>query len=223
QRLTTFLICVIAIFAIAWGQTISGDLVGRIIDQTGAAVPNATVTATNNATNIKSTAQANANGEYRFSNLPPGQYDVSASAANFATATLKNVAVTLNQVATANLTLEVASTTTTVNVSEAAVTIDTSTAQVENTFSSKASQDLPTTSTGFGVLNLSMLTAGVASAGGVGVGIGTGPSVGGQRPRDNNFTVEGIDNNEKSTTGPEVSIPNDAVQEFSLLQNQFTA
>src|SRR5262249_28861438 len=140
-----------------------------------------------------------------------------------ATATLKNVAVVLNQVATANLTLEVSSTTTTVNVSEAGVTIDTTTAQVQNTFSSRSSQDLPTTSTGFGVINLSMLNAGVSSAGGVGVGIGTGPSVGGQRPRSNNFTVEGIDNNEKSTTGPETVIPNDAVAEFATLQNQFTS
>jgi hypothetical protein len=206
----------------ARAQTISGDLVGRVLDQTGAAVPGAMVAATNNATNVKTSKQTNASGEYRIGNLPPGQYDVSASSAGFTPATLKNVSVVLNQVATANLTLEVGSTTTTVNVSEATVVIDTTTAQVQNTYTAKSSEDLPTTSTGFGVLNLSMLTAGVASAGGVGVGIGTGPSVGGQRPRSNNFTVEGVDNNEKSTTGPETSIPNDAVAEFTLLQNQFT-
>jgi hypothetical protein len=60
----------------------------------------------------------------------------------------------------------------------------------------------------------------VATAGGVGVG--TGPSVGGQRPRNNNFTIEGVDNNNKSLTGPLVIVPNDAVAEFSLLQNQFS-
>ena len=49
------------------------------------------------------------------------------------------------------------------------------------------------TSTGSGVLNLSLLDAGVASSGGIGAG--SGPSVGGQRPRNNNFTVEGVDNN----------------------------
>ncbi len=64
-----------------------------------------------------------------------------------------------------------------------------------------------------------MLSAGVATSGGVGVG--TGPSVGGQRPRNNNFTIEGVDNNNKSVTGPLVTVPNDAVAEFSLLQNQF--
>lgn len=71
---------------------------------------------------------------------------------------------------------------------------------------------------GLGVLNLSLLSSGVASSGGVGAG--TGPSVGGQRPRNNNFTIEGVDNNSKSVTGPLAYVPNDAVAEFSLLQNQ---
>ena len=56
-----------------------------------------------------------------------------------------------------------------------------------------------------------------------GVGIGEGPSVGGQRPYNNNFTVEGIDNNQKSTTGALLFVPNDAVSEFTLMQNQFSA
>ena len=71
-----------------------------------------------------------------------------------------------------------------------------------------------------GVLNLSLLAGGVATSGGVGVG--SGPSVGGQRPRNNNFTIEGVDNNNKGVTGPLVTVPNDAVAEFSLLQNQFS-
>uniref|UniRef100_Q01XC9 Cna B domain protein n=1 Tax=Solibacter usitatus (strain Ellin6076) TaxID=234267 RepID=Q01XC9_SOLUE len=207
----------------AWSQTVSGDLVGRVLDAAGSAVPNATITATNTGTNVNTKGTTNTSGEYRIGNLPPGNYDISAAANGFAKATLKNVAVQLNQIATANLTLQVGTVTTSVEVTEAPAVIDTTTAQVQNTFSSKASEDLPTTSNGFGVLNLSMLNAGVTSAGGIGVGIGTGPSVGGQRPRSNNFTVEGIDNNEKSTTGPEASIPNDAVAEFSVLQNQFTA
>ncbi len=56
-----------------------------------------------------------------------------------------------------------------------------------------------------GVLNLSLLDSGVGSTGGLGAG--TGPSVGGQRPRNNNFTVEGIDNNNKGITGPLIYIP----------------
>ncbi len=76
------------------------------------------------------------------------------------------------------------------------------------------------TSTGSGVLNLSLLDAGVATSGGIGAG--SGPSVGGQRPRNNNFTVEGVDNNSMSVTGPLITIPNDAVDSFTVLQNQFS-
>ena len=52
--------------------------------------------------------------------------------------------------------------------------------------------------------------------------LATGPSVGGQRPRNNDFTIEGVDNNNKGVTGPLVMVPNDAVAEFSLLENQFS-
>ena len=105
-------------------------------------------------------------------------------------------------------------------VTAAPPAIDTTTAQVQSTYETKQASDLPSASIGQGVLNLSLLSAGVASSGGVGVG--TGPSVGGQRPRNNNFTVEGVDNNDKSVTGPQTFIPNDAVLEFTLLQNQFS-
>ena len=50
-----------------------------------------------------------------------------------------------------------------------------------------------------------------------------GPSVGGQRPRNNNFSVEGVDNNRKDVTGHNVDIPNEAVAEFSMLENQYSA
>ncbi len=89
-----------------------------------------------------------------------------------------------------------------------------------NTFTSKQLEDLPITSTGSGVLNLSLLNAGVASSGGIAAG--SGPSVSGQRPRNNNFTVEGVDNNNKAVTGPLMQIPNDAVESFTVLQNQFS-
>ena len=73
----------------------------------------------------------------------------------------------------------------------------------------------------YGALNLSLLSAGVASNGGVGQG--TGPSVGGQRPMNNNFMIEGVDNNNKTVTGPLVYVPTEATAEFTLLQNQVGA
>jgi hypothetical protein len=133
--------------------------------------------------------------------------------------TFSDFRVELNKVSTLTASLEIGSTSAVVEVSGATPLINTATAQIDNTFDAKTIEDFPVSSTQ-GVLNLALLQSGVSTSGGVGAG--TGPSVGGQRPRDNNFTIEGVDNNSKSVTGPLVSIPVDAVQEFSALQNQFS-
>ncbi len=205
---------------IAVAQSVSGELVGTIYDTTGAAVPNATVTATNTGTGVPTTTTSSATGQYRLANLPVGTYDLKVSGTGFSDAEVKNAVVSLNTSSTRNITLQLGEAKTVVEVTSAAATIDTTTAQVQSTFESKQIADLPTASTGYGVLNLALYTAGVSTSGTVGVGVG--PSVGGQRPRNNNFTIEGIDNNSKSVTGPLVYIPNDAVAEFAVLANQFS-
>jgi hypothetical protein len=202
-----------------WSQATSGDVVGTVVDASGAVVPNATVNALNVATGIKSTTKTNASGEYRFSNLPVGRYNVSSTSEGYGVTTVQ-AAVELNKTSTVQLKLQVGKVSTTVEVGAVAPAIDTTTAQLQSTYEPQQLQDLPTASVGLGVLNLSLLQAGVASAGSMGAG--TGPSVGGQRPRNNNFTIEGVDNNDKGVTGPLVYIPNDAVAEFSVLQNQFS-
>ncbi len=212
------------ICASALAQSISGDLVGTIYDSTGAVVPNAAIVATNVATGISWTATSTSSGQYRINNLPIGSYNVFASAKGFSKATIKDVGIELNKTSTINVTMRVGQTSSVVEVAEAAVAIDTTTAQVQTSFESRQLVDLPAaaniSNSGAGVLNLSLLTSGVSSAGSVGL---NGPSVGGQRPRDNNYTVEGIDNNDKSVAMWMVTIPNDAVAEFSIMENQFSA
>ena len=201
-------------------QIISGDLVGTVFDKTGAVVPDATVEALNVETGIKYSTKANDAGEYRIGNLPVGTYNVSASTPSFATTTVNGFKVELNKTSTLLITLEIKGAIATVEVSGIPPTLDTTTAQLSNTFEGREVSDLPSATGGSGVLNLSLLGSGVATSGGVGVG--TGPSVGGQRPRNNDFMIEGVDNNNKSVTGPLVVVPNDAVAEFSFLENQFS-
>ena len=122
------------------------------------------------------------------------------TAPGFTKAQVKGVEVTLNKIATTNVKLDVGTNVETVEVTAAAAAIDTTTASVQTSFETTSLADLPTASGGSGVINLSLLNAGVGSSGAV--GLGTGPSVGGQRPRNNNFTIEGIDNNSGSVTGP---------------------
>src|ERR1700757_920635 len=123
--------------ALAWGQAISGDLVGTVTDQSGAAIPNVTVTITNTATGIKIIAKSNTSGEYRVGNLLVGLYSISASSPGFADAMLPNFHVELNKTATANLILSVAGVSSTVEVTDSAPAIDTTTAQVQTTFDQK--------------------------------------------------------------------------------------
>jgi hypothetical protein len=200
-----------------YGQAISGDLVGTVVDPQGAVVANASVVAENVATGVKTTVTTNSTGGFRISNLPIGTYNITGSGAGFKGSTVKGFVVELNKTATLKLSLSLTAAETVVDVSGVGTVIDTSTPQIQTTFETRQLQNA---SAGTGILNLSLLNAGVASSGGLGAG--TGPSVSGQRPRNNNFTIEGVDNNNRSVTGPLVFIPNDAVQNFTVLQNQFS-
>ena len=128
---------------LSFGQAQDSILVGTVIDSSGSAVPGATVVATNKNTGVKYTSVANTVGEYRLNNVPVGQYDVSATAKGFATATVANVDLQLNHTASVNLTLPVGTVSTTVDVTEAAATIDTSTAQLQTTFDARSAVDVP--------------------------------------------------------------------------------
>ena len=207
-----------------FGQTIDANLVGTVVDSSGAAVPNANIEITHVATGTKTTTRTNADGQYRFNNIPTGMYNVTAAAAGFSTASLKNVDIQLSKTSTANITVQVGQVSTTVDVSEVGVVIDTTTAQLQSNFDARQIVNLPiieNSNSLFGALNLALLSAGVSSNGGVGQG--TGPSVGGQRPMNNNFMIEGVDNNNKTVTGPLVYVPTEATAEFTLLQNQVGA
>ena len=70
-------------------QAVSGDFTGAVLDATGAAIPNATVTAQNEATGAKTQVPANNDGVYHLTNLPVGTYTLSVSATGFATATVQ--------------------------------------------------------------------------------------------------------------------------------------
>ncbi len=212
---------------LTFAQAVSGNIVGTVTDSSGAAVVGAEVVATKVATGVSATSKTSNSGEYRFDNLLAGTYRVTARSSGFRTTSVI-AEVLLNQTGTVNVTLSPGASTETVEVSGEAPIIDTTTAQLQTTYEDRQLLDLPTSGLGvstngqnLGVLNLALLDSGVGSTGGLGAG--TGPSVGGQRPRNNNFTVEGVDNNNKGITGPLIYVPQDAVANFSVLQNQFNS
>lgn len=204
-----------------YGQAQDTNLVGTVFDPAGAAVPGAPVAITNERTGVKTTTQTNASGQYLFRNVLPGTYTLTVMQPGFATTTLRGIVLSLNANATQNVSLQVGDVSTTVEVTDTALLIDTTTANITQGYERRESIDMPMAAQPLGALNLSLLAAGVASSGGI--GLGEGPVVGGQRPRNNNFTIEGVDNNRKDVTGRNVDIPNEAVSEFTMLQNQYSA
>ena len=205
-RVCGLILALISLFglgvAAAFGQAIDGSVVGTVVDTQGAAIVGAEVSATNIATNVGATGKTSGSGEYRFDHLLAGTYKITVKMTGFKMTT-ENVVISLNQTVTRNVTLTPGAATETVEVSGVPPVLDTTTAQLQSTYESKVIADSPLASVGSGVINLSLMDAGVASSGGV--GLGTGPSISGQRPRNNNFTIEGVDNNSKSVTGPSAS------------------
>jgi hypothetical protein len=223
--LLTALLAVVCTATITAQQT-TGNVRGVVADPNGAAVPNARVTITSRQTNISQNAQTNDSGEYQFNNLLTGDYTVTVDAPNFKTTTLSDVRVQLNQTTDLPVQLQVGLQGETVEVSAAgAELVNTTDATLARSFGERQVVELAITNVGGafggGVNNLALLAPNVTSSGGVGVG--TGGSVGGQRPRNNNFMLDGVDNNRKDVTGPTVYISPENVAEFSLLQNQFSA
>ena len=116
---------------------------------------------------------------------------------------VSGVVLELNRTASVNFKLKVGNVSTVVEVVEASPLIDTSSAQLQNSFNSELSVNLPSAGNFLndtGVLNLSLLAPGVTQSGGM--GYGDGPSVGGQRPTNNSFNIDGVDNNRHDVTGP---------------------
>ena len=209
----------------AHAQVTTGTVRGVVTDQAGAIVPNATVTITDPKTKNTQTAQSGSQGEYQFNNLLAGTYVITVQPppdSNFSTLTLNDVRVKLNEVTDVPTVLQVGAATASVTVSAGgAELVDTTSLNLAKDFSSRQVSELAQTGEGAGIYNLALISANVVSSGGV--GLGTGGSVGGQRPRNNDFIVDGIDNNDKAVSGPQIYISPESVAEFNLLTNQASA
>ena len=211
---------VLAYGSAALGQATTGQIVGSVADSTGALLPCAKVVAMNVNTGVSYPATASSKGEFSIFNVLTGTYDITASASGFAPSTTKDFTVDVNKTSTADFKLAASGASTSVEVtSEAPVALDTTTSQLQQTYTSKEIADLPISAAQ--PLNLAFLAPGVTSTGGLGEG--AGPSIAGQRSRNNSFMVDGADNNNKNVTGPLVNVQDDAVDEFTLLQNVFNA
>lgn len=209
-RLLSAAIVLAMALASLYAQTLTtGDITGTITDPTGAVVPGATVTMTNNATGTVQTTTSSASGAYRFSFVAPGNYRVSATSAGMKTEVART-SVEVGQVTTLNLTAQIQASQTIVEVSAAPSTVQTENANLARTFTTAQVDDLP--APGGDITTVALTVPGIAENTGSGYGNFSSHGLPGT---ENLFTINGNDYND-----PYLNLNNSGASNLLLGQNE---
>lgn len=228
-----FLTALLGLFfaTFAFGQRGTGGVTGTLSDPTGAVVPGATVTLANTQTGVQKTAITNAAGIYRFDFAPIGTYNLKVSAKGFAEYEWDGLIITVGQMATHNVTLELGKTGTIVTVeAEGVQLVNTESAEISSLVNNTTIQNLPLEVRDATVF-VNLVPGSVPSDFNASQ---RGASINGMRGGMGNFMVDGSDNNDYGQAGRGknalgtipgglVGISPDAVQEFRVVTNNFSA
>lgn len=206
-------------------QTVTGTILGNVLDPSGAAIPNAVITVTNQDTGVVRNAASTASGVFNVPSLLPGKYRVQASAPGFSSSEVKDVKLDVGSDARVDLTLSVGSTTQTVTVTEAVPTVETTSSEVSQVMDDTLIKAIPLNARD--VQQLAVIQPGVLLMNTSGYG-GKAMSVAGDRPINNRFLQEGIDLTTTYRTTPynlasSILLGVEAVKEFKVLTTDFTA
>ena len=207
----------------AAAQRTTGTLRGQVLDPQGAVIANAQVVVTNEATGVSESLLTSSAGTYNLPAVLPGSYTVAIDAKGFKKFVKTNVPVLADQDNVADARLDVGAASEVVEVVAAGVQVQTTSSSLNSSYDAHDVVELPNAS-GFqngSPLNLAILSPNVVAV--PGGTQGTGGAVGGTRPRDNNFTVDGVDDNNLGVTGNNSTVIPDAVEEFAVQTNLFSA
>jgi hypothetical protein len=211
-------------------QVDTGTVVGTIKDASGAVVPNATATATNVDTGIKTAVKSASDGNYVITPVKIGRYSISAEAAGFRTEVRQNIVLDVQQTIRLDFSLRVGSVTETTNVTGDAPLLDTQDASLGDVVASQQIEQLPLN--GRRYTDLATLTAGVTkitegpvdgSSSPTNGNAGGNFSVNGTRGDQNNFILDGIDNNSNDNGDLAILSSVDAVAEFKIQTSNYSA
>src|SRR2546425_7313322 len=212
--------------ATALAQTGAGSLTGIVTDQTGATVPGATVTATNQATNVIYTAVSNEAGNYTVTSLPIGTYVVKVELSGFKTAATKPIELEAKQILRVDFKLEVGTLEEAIEVSGVSPILQTESATVGEVISGTTVGALPLNGRNTGQLSL-LLTGVVTPNPSTFTNIrnfsGGRPYVNGNREQTNNYTIDGVDMNESIDNLVAYQPSPDALAEISVETNNYAA
>lgn len=201
-----------------FGQFGTGTILGTVADPSGAVVPDALVTARNNATNETRTFKTDADGAYRFSALLSGTYTITVTAPSFKAAVVSNVVLPVNTQVRADVTMQLGSVNETVNVQDVTPQLQTNTAVMGTVIDNRTMLELPLNSRNF--FDLASLTPGALKiSGGGSVMDERSISIGGARNTSTNAMLDGVDFTVANLNNPGIALSLDALAEFKVQTN----
>jgi len=227
-RLAVLLLLMVCGSLTIQGQTNFGRISGSVKDSNGAAIPNASVTITNQATNLVRTATADSEGFYTATNLPVGSYSVAAVQNGFKHATQSGVAVTADARLTVDITLEPGQVTETVQISSVAgETVNTTSGEVARVVDKRQVQNLALN--GRNYMQLVTLIPGAAILDEDQLALTTSLSISqaainGNRPNYNSLSVDGGFNMDSGSNNSQVNnVGIDFIEEVKIQTSNFSA
>jgi hypothetical protein len=228
--LLSLAIASISVPSSAIAQSVSGTILGTVTDASGSVMGNAKVTVINEGTGFTRTVTADSNGEYTAPSVPTGHYTVTAEMTGFKGMVLSNVEVGVDQRVRIDLRLEVGAMTESVSVEASAPLLQTSSSELGTTVTNEQIEALPLNGRNF--VNLTRTVPGVLrgipgsnidGAGSLAWRASASFSANGQRARDNNFMLDGVDNNETWLQTVVIFPSVDALDEFKMQTSTYSA
>ena len=215
--------------AFSHAQLTTADILGTVTDATGAVIPNANLTLVNVDTKETRTATSNASGDFQFTLLPVGRYVVTTKASGFKTEITTALSVEAGDRARSDIKLQTGGESETVTVESQTPLLQADNATVSSTITAVAVQDLPLNGRNF--VQLVQIVPGANEGPGNGLSSGGRPddrrassgfSVNGQDDTLNNFTIDGIDDNERIIGTAGVKPVVEAIQEITVQTNSYS-
>jgi hypothetical protein len=231
RRQTPWIECFLAfLLVVASGttlvaQTVTGSITGLVTDPSGAVIANATVTAENTATSIRTSTRTNAAGVYTLRFLPTGNYTVAVEAKGFTTQKVSPFTLDIDQTAKIDASMQIGANTTLVVQAEMHPILDTSDSTLGSTLSTTEIENIPLNGRNFSSLTLfqpgAVDTDPTGMSGQNAVERNTynngNVSVNGNRAQGNNYTLEGADNNEPQNNLIAYNPAPDAIAEVRVI------
>jgi hypothetical protein len=215
---------------LASAQAVTGTIIGRVTDSSGAVVPGVTVTLTNTGTKLTRVVTTDTDGEYSAPSLPTGKYSVSAEISGFRAVTMSNVDLGVDQRVRIDVTLEVGTVSEAVTIEARSPLVQTSSSELGTTVNEEQIKTLPLNGRNFVSLTRTIpgVVRGIPGANIDGAGslawrASASFSANGLRPRDNSYILDGVDNNETWLQTVVIFPSVDALEEFKLQTSTYSA